>query len=103
MNAVHHAILCADEVGEQSAKEIVLEEQISCTLDSMSLAEDAQTITSENSALIAASEASDMMNSRIHTLWFPLRVAPNEGMKRMYQERGFSSDTFGVALVDTGT
>ena len=31
------------------------------------------------------------------------RVAQNEGMKRMYQERGFSSNTFGVALVDTGT
>ena len=103
MNAVHHAILCADEVGEQSAKEIVLEEQISCTLDSMSLAEDAQTITSEYSALITASEASDMMNSRIHTLWFPLIVAQNEGMKRMSQERGFSSNTFGVALVNTGT
>ena len=27
VNAVHHAILCADEVGEQSAKEIVLEDR----------------------------------------------------------------------------
>ncbi len=55
-------------------------------------------------SLFAAFETSNMMNSRIHTLWHtPLRVGQNEGMKRMYQGRDFGSDTFGVAIVDTGT